>query len=100
MSSPSTSTWTFVSFLVSIGVEESDADIAAAALLAAGYKTEKYLLSATSNYLEKAKVALPVIDVILGHQGEVERSKVPVPEDTLTQQQHPQNGKFISQIIA
>lgn len=55
-------------YLVSIGVDESDADSVAAKLLDAGYKTETYLLSATRDSLKEAKVPLPVIDVLLKQQ--------------------------------
>lgn len=67
--------WTVSGFLLSIGVDESDVDSASKALIAAGYKTEKYLLSAKSDHLEKAEVAFPVIDVILAHQEEFRQSK-------------------------
>ena len=61
MASNSGSTWTVASFLASIGVDESDIDSAAAKLLDAGYKTETYVLSATRDSLQEAKVPLPVI---------------------------------------
>ena len=78
-------------FLLSIGVDGSDVDAAATALIAAGYKTEKYLLSATRESLKEANVALPVIDVILAHQEELRQLKVlalqKVPEQ-VQQQKH------------
>ena len=64
-------TWTVESFLTTIGVDESDVDSAAAALADAGYKTERYLLSARSEHLEKVGIPFPVIDLILAHQEEV-----------------------------
>ena len=72
MSSP---TWTVKSFLATIGVDESDVDSAASKLLGAGFKTEKYLLCASRESLQAAGVALPVIDVILDHQGKEGGSK-------------------------
>ena len=69
MSSPST--WTVESFLATIGVDNSDVDAAAEALMDAGYKTERYLLSARSEHLEKVGVPFPVIDLILAHQEKV-----------------------------
>lgn len=62
-------------FLLSIGVDESDAEFSASKLLGAGYKTEKYLLSAKSEHLEKVGIPFPVIDVILAHQEEIGHSK-------------------------
>lgn len=66
MSSPSE--WTVPSFLSSIGVDVSDIDTAAKALMDAGYKTETYLLAASRDSLKEAKVAFPVIDLIIAHQ--------------------------------
>lgn len=87
MSSPGA--WTVAGFLVSIGVDKSDADSAAAALLGAGYKTEKYLLSAGSEHLEKANIPLPVIDVILRHQEEVGQQQQQLLVPPLQQQAPP-----------
>ena len=64
----SKSEWTIKSFLTSIGVDESDVDDAAAALMAAGYKKKNYFLSATRESLEKSKIAFAIIDVILNFQ--------------------------------
>lgn len=61
----SASTWTVAGFLRSIGVDEFDVDAAATALMAAGYRTEKYLLHATRESLQAASVALPVVDLVL-----------------------------------
>lgn len=82
MSSPSTRTctWTVESFLATIGVDDSDIDSAAAALMDAGYKTETYLLSASRDSLKEAKVALPVIDLILAHQEKVVQQQQPQPQ--------------------
>lgn len=55
-------------FLQLIGVDETDSDTAAAALRGAGYKTKAYLLAARPESLEKAKVADPVIDIIIKYQ--------------------------------
>ena len=59
------STWTVASFLARVGVDKSDIDSAAAKLLDSGYKTERYLLSAQSEHLEKIGIPFPVIGVIL-----------------------------------
>ena len=75
MASNSGSTWTVATYLVSIGVDESDAGSAAERLLNAGYKTETYLLSATRESLREAKVSLPVIDVLLKKQLETHGEK-------------------------
>jgi hypothetical protein len=93
-------TWTVSGFLLSIGVDGSDVDSAAAALIAAGYKTEKYLLSAKSDHLEKAEVALPVIDVILAHQEEFRQSKILMPAlpENLTQEYSQEVWKSVLRI--
>jgi len=75
MASNSGSAWTVATYLVSIGVDESDAGSAAEKLLDAGYKTETYLLSATRESLKDAKMPLPVIDVLLKKQLEAHGEK-------------------------
>ena len=80
VSSPG-SAWTVSTFLLSIGVDESNADSAATALLDVDHKTEKHLLSEQSIHPEKANVASPVDNVVHAHQKEGrQKTKVPTRE--------------------